>query len=168
MMELSNEEFAERFKDIRHHTPEPGQVIARYRAKAELIEGYEKQNLMDLLFMADKALPAVQVMSSIFCAIEEDAVRVPLEIAEDLQKMPYAEVLAKPYPYTIELLYYTHPEYIPTNDPHWSSVSVLNLDEFCTTEDGIQIKSKILEKKDGLQEDQAIKPGEDTDDLYSA
>jgi hypothetical protein len=45
------------------------------------------------------------------------------------------------------MFFYTKPENVPKSDPHWSTISVLNLDEFLDKKDG-RIESKILSKEE--------------------
>jgi hypothetical protein len=129
---MTEEEFNSKFFDVRKHKLQKGQVIARFTAMADLIEaGFEKRNLVDLLRQTDKAEAAAQVMRKLFHSAEPDCYRVPKEIAQDLiSGLSVSEVLAKPYRYKIELFYYTEKDNIPENHPHWSCISLLNLDEF--------------------------------------
>lgn len=118
--------FGEYFFDVRMHTPRKGQVMARYTAIAEFISGPEKQQMIDLLHMPEKARPAVQVMRKLLFANERDAFRVPREMVEDLTKgMSIQEVLDKPYRYTLEYFYYVDPQHVPEGDPHWCKIPLL-------------------------------------------
>jgi hypothetical protein len=90
-------------------------------------------------------------MRKLLHAHDADAIRVPRQITEDLiAGMSHDEIAKKKYRYTVEVFFYTQPEYIPTDDPHWSSVSLLNLNQFIDKEDdndddnGLIVKSKII------------------------
>ena len=36
----------------------------------------------------------------------------------------------KIYKYKMEVFYYTKREYVPVDDPHWTIISIANLDKF--------------------------------------
>jgi len=142
-LEITNENFDEYFQDVRKGEPQPGQIIACYSAIAEFVDGNQKRDMIDLLQYTDKMLPAIQVMKKCFCASEADSYRVPLKMAEDLLSgMSRNEVAKKSYKYTIEMYFYTRPEYVPENDPHWTTISILNLQEHLAKKDE-RIKSRI-------------------------
>lgn len=116
------------FYDIRKHKPRPGDVIACYTAVAEFVESREKGHVIDLLTNTDKMLPATQVMMKLHHAREKDAILVLKEMTKDLiSGMSKEEVNKKPYKYVISVYFYTKKENIPTDDPHWSCISLLNL-----------------------------------------
>ena len=94
---ITEENFDQYFFDVRKHMPKKGQIMACYRSIAELVEGNEKKNLIDLLMNTDKAIAATQVMRKLFLASEDDAVKIPREITQDLLDIGYDEVLKKPY-----------------------------------------------------------------------
>lgn len=139
--------FKDYFRDVRMNRPERNEIIARYAATAELIGGQLKKDLIDLLRNRDKALAATQVMRKLGCATEKDSIRVCKEICRDLNSgMTAEEVEQKEYKYTIEVFYYTRKEYVPLDDPHWSIISLDNLDEFLDAADQrITMKTKIIE-----------------------
>lgn len=118
--------FNEYFKDVRRYPiPEKGDVMVVYRAVAYLEESFPKTNLVDLLLDTEKARPAVQVMSKIFCACEADSIAVPKAITEDLLSgMSREEVIKKPYKYTFEMFFYTKKEYVP-DDGHWDIITLM-------------------------------------------
>lgn len=144
-IEIDEKNFEEYFFDTRKFKPLKGQVIVRYSAMAELVDGEEKRHLIDLLRQSDKAFSAVQIMQRLLHAPEPYCYSVLREMAEDLAGgMTDDEVAEKPYKYKIELDYYTDPENFPKDDPHWSCISELNLDDFIDREKGIVMKSKII------------------------
>ena len=86
----------------------------------------------------NKMEATAQVMRKLLCASELDAYRVPRMMAEDmLNGMSEDEVASKPYKYTFEMFFYVKPEHVP-NDPHWTKISVLNLQEFLDKKDATQ------------------------------
>jgi hypothetical protein len=128
---IDEKNFSQYFRDVRRNKPERGDVIARFVAEAELVDGQLKRDLISLLKLADKAIPATNVMRKLGCATEGDANRVCREMCEDLcHGMSDDEVVAKVYGYQLEAFFYVRKEYVPTSDPHWSIISILNLDEF--------------------------------------
>ena len=104
--------------------------MARFGSYADFIDGMMKKNIIDLL-KKDKAVAAIQVMRKLGCATERDAIRICKEVCSDLcQGMSEEDVEKKEYRYEMESFYYTKKEYVPLDDPHWTVISVKNLDEF--------------------------------------
>ena len=146
-IEITEDNFAEYFFDIRMNSPKEGQIIARYNAIAELIDGNEKRQLLNLLKMREKAIPATQVLRKLLCCSYEDSISVAKEMIEDLLSgMEESDILEKPYKYNLEMLFYTDKESVPKNDPHWSTMSTINMDDL-TAEiaEGVVMESKIDE-----------------------
>jgi hypothetical protein len=146
---IDESNFSEYFFDVRQNTPQRGQVMARYSAGAEFVDGRLKQDIIDLVRNKDKAAAASRVMRKLGCATEADSFRIPREIAEDLLSgMTAEQVEQKAYKYTIEAFYYTEKQHIPLDDPHWSVISLSNLDEFLDAADNkLKIRSKIVDEK---------------------
>lgn len=129
---IDENNFSEYFRDVRmHNRPQRGEVMARYTATAEFVNGHMKRDIIDLLHNKNKIEAAIQVMRKLGSATEKDAIRICKEICQDLVSgMSLKEVEDKIYKYQLELFYYTKKEFIPLNDPHWSVISLKNLDEF--------------------------------------
>jgi hypothetical protein len=146
---IDESNFDQYFHDIRTCKPQQGEVIACYSSKAYLVSGNEKRNIIDLLLNTNnKMLAAIQVMRKLFFVSEADAYRILREMAEDLYNgMTVNECLDKEYGYTAEIYYYTKPEYIPKGDPHWTTISILNLDEVFDRKDG-SIRSRVVPEKE--------------------
>lgn len=145
---INDENFDEYFFDVRQHAPERGQIIAQYSATAEFVDGGEKRQIIALLRDTDKMVATTQVMRKLLFATERDSYRIPREMAEDMKNgMSCDECAAKVYKYTVEMYFYTKPEYVPVDDPHWTIISIKNLDDFLDKKDN-QIKSRIIEVKD--------------------
>lgn len=146
---IDESNFGEYFRDCRTNKPQRGDIIARYAAVAEFVDGRMKLDIIDLLTRTDKAVAATQVMRKLGCATQQEAVRICREICEDLANgMPPEEVERKVYRYTLEVFYYTKKEYVPVDDPHWSVISIDNLDEFLDMGDNkLRMTMKIVETK---------------------
>jgi len=118
--------FSQYFKEIKNNKPERDDVLARYRAKASLVNGAMKKDLMNLL-MHNDSISALKVLQKLGGAIEEDAIRVLKNISKDLLNgLSPEEVENKEYEYTYEAFYFTKPECLPENNPHWTSISIKN------------------------------------------
>ena len=141
---INESNFSEYFRDCRNSKPERGDVMARYVARAEFVDGHMKKDIIDLL-QKDKAIAATNVMRKLGHATQNDAVRVCKEICQDLVCFSVEEVEKKIYKYTVEFFYYTKKEYVPI-DPHWSLIGISNLDEFLDkANQKIKITSKIID-----------------------
>jgi hypothetical protein len=116
--------FNQYFFDIKEK-PQKGQVLARYTGMADLLESKEKDFIVDAL-MGTKmgADMAAQVMKKHFHATDHDSIRVPQMILEDLNELSPNEVKKKPYRFQLEYFYWTNPENIPTDDPHWETITL--------------------------------------------
>lgn len=121
------ETFQERFHDVRVNRPKSGQVMARYAALAEFVDGIGKRDII-MLLKTEKATQAANVMKKIHGAREPDCYRVCRQICEDLLVMSDEEVELKPYPYVLERFYYAKREHVPA-DPHWEVVELLKWDD---------------------------------------
>ena len=130
-LEITSENFDQYFHDVRNNAPQKGEVMVCFASSAEFIEGNEKRHMLQLVQMDGKIEAAAQLMRRAFCSCEKDAYRVPKAMIKDLlDGMSEEEVLKKPYDYTVEMLFYTKPEYIPKDDPHWTQITVLDMDQF--------------------------------------
>lgn len=141
---ITEENFSEHFRDVRVSVLEKGEIIAQYSATADFVEGNEKRQIIALLTSTENKMEATaQVMRKLMLASEVDSYRVPRMMAEDLLSgMSEDEVAAKPYRYTLEMFFYARPEVVPKDDPHWSSISVVSIDDFVS--DGGRIESKVF------------------------
>lgn len=151
---INEENFNQYFKDLRQSVPEKGDIIAKYSASAEFVDGNEKRQIISLLLDTENKMEATaQVMRKLLFASEIDAYKVPRMMADDLLSgMSEEECASKPYKYVLEMFFYAKPENVPKEDPHWSVISVLNLQDFLdkTKEDDIQ--SRILSKEESQEE----------------
>ena len=125
---IDDSNFSVYFHDVRKYKPEQGEIMACYSAIAYFADGPEKQNMIDLLKIEDKAVAASQVMRKLHGAIEKDSFRIPRAIAEDLVSgISEEDVRKKEYKYNFQMFFYVKPEYVPKDNPHWTTVSILNV-----------------------------------------
>jgi hypothetical protein len=151
---IDESNFSQYFRDCRTSKPERGDIMARYSARAEFIDGQMKRDIIDLLHNRDKTFAATQVMRKLGCATQKDSIRVCKEICQDLfSGMSLKEVEQKVYTYDIELFYYTKKEYIPIDDMHWTPIGIANLDDFLDQSGTrLTLKSKIIDKMSEVSE----------------
>lgn len=135
MEEIDESNFNQYFRDVRTNPISKGDVIAQYTAMAEFVDGLEKRQIIGLLRDTEQKMEATaQVMRRLLFASELDSYRVPRMMAEDMiSGMSDSEVLSKPYKYRLEMFFYAKPEHVPKDDPHWSTISVLNSEGFFGT-----------------------------------
>lgn len=151
---IDESNFTKYFRDVRINQIQRGEVIARYASVAEFVDGNEKKQIINLIKNTDKMNATTQVMRKLLLASEIDAIRVPKMIAEDLAAgMSEEQVSIKPYKYTLEMFFYVKPEHVPKDDPHWSIISVMNLEEYFKKveedkEKGLEFKAKILTEEE--------------------
>lgn len=127
----NEKEFKDKFFDIRKHKPERGQILAQYRAVAYFVDGWVKRNVISILEKNEAGAETVRkVMRNLVCAVEEDSIRIPFEMAKDLSSgMSKDEVAKKEYKMIVEYNYWTARENVPDDDPHWFTIDILNSDK---------------------------------------
>lgn len=128
---MDKEWFEKNFFDIRRNKPQKGQCLAQFRAVADFVDGWVKQNVIDLLRNHKAgAESAMKVMRNMCCCTEVDSIKIPLEMSKDLiGGMTPEQVAEKDYRMVVEYHYWTAPENVPMDDPHWTIISVINTDE---------------------------------------
>lgn len=125
---IDHTNFKDYFFDVRQHKPQPGQIMAKFTAVAEFVGSDAKKDIMYLMTL-NKAHQASMVMRKIHGAKEPDCYRVCREIAEDiLAGKTEKEIIEKPYEFVVEFFFYTKREYVPKNDPHWETLSLMTYD----------------------------------------
>src|SRR4051812_8079661 len=130
MAEWTKEEFEAKFFDIRKHKPKPGQILAQYRAVAHFVDDWVKRNVIKVLQGEAGAETAQKVLHNMCGALEEDSIRVPLEMAKDLAAgMSVDEVAKKEYRMIIQYNYWTERDNVPKDDPHWLTIDIINTDD---------------------------------------
>lgn len=143
---IDQSNFNQYFHDVRTNQPQRGQVMARYAATAELIDGGLKRDLIDILCLHETPETVVKLMRKIGCATERDSWAVPLQMAKDLLSGEAPDDVAhKPYKFVCEAFFYTQKELIPLDDPHWTCVTLANLDEFLDAKDNrLKMNARVL------------------------
>lgn len=128
---INKNNFNEYFRPVQSSKPEKGDCIACFSAVAELVDAFEKRQMISLLKQPKSANAVVTMMRKLAYAKEPGAYRVPREMALDLLNgLTDDEVAEKPYEYVIELFYYTKPQYIPKDDSKWRLISILNINDY--------------------------------------
>jgi hypothetical protein len=159
---ITESNFTDYFFDVRNHQPLRGQVIARYHAIAQFIDGKLKRDVLDLLLRLDEGgAAAAKVLRKLGGATDRHSLKLAREMTQDLLSgMSFDEVAAKEYPYEVEFFWYTERKYIPTGDPHWSCLTIQNLEDFLekTTElpDGRKITTRILSQEEAMARSPAV------------
>jgi hypothetical protein len=123
---IDESNFDSYFFDVRTHQPKDGQVLARFRGRAEFVDGQLKRDLIHILQYAPAGGNSAQkVMRKMAGASERDSIKVPLQIAYDLaQGMTVEQVCEKPYEFDCEFFYYTQPEYVPPTK-NWDIIRLI-------------------------------------------
>ena len=159
---IDESNFKNYFKDIRNNAVQKGEIIAKYTSFAEFVDGNEKKQILNLIKNTDKMNATSQVMRKLLFASEIDSLRVPREMAEDLiNGMSDDDVLNKPYKYKLEMFFYAKPENVPKDDPHWSIISIINLEDFINKnfdpEKNLEFNSKILNEEENKKLNEQLK-----------
>lgn len=124
---IDESNFDQYFFDSRKNDLKKGQVIACFSCKAEILAGKDKDRLIDILLTPGAGVAASQFMKKIFSSTEKDSILVPINILNDFKLGRSRQwVLENPYSYTVQMIYYTEREYVPTDDPHWSIIEIIN------------------------------------------
>lgn len=123
---MTNDEFKDYFFEAREsYVPKEDQILSRWRATADFVDGWPKRNVIQML-KVDKTEQAQRVMKNLIHATDKDSVRVLQEMTEDLKTMSIDEVAEKPYRFVVERFFWTKKKYVP-DDPHWDIIGVVDL-----------------------------------------
>src|SRR5436190_1079264 len=99
-VDVTEENFKDYFFPVSEsYKPKRGQILARWRATADFVDGWIKRNVIGLL-ASNKAgaETARRIMHKLVCAQDRDSVKVLREMAEDLSSgMSVEEIGEKPY-----------------------------------------------------------------------
>lgn len=127
---INESNFDQYFFDIRTNKPKEGQCLARFRGRAEFIDGQLKRDIVEILLHSDRGGNSAQkLMRKLAGANERDSIKVPIQIIEDLKSgLSPEEVCQKSYEYDCEVFYYTYPENVPI-DKHWSVIKLMSIPE---------------------------------------
>lgn len=120
--------FTEFFRDVKTSKPQQGDVLVVYRSMAELTDGELKEQMVDALICAKVgAQKAIQLFIKLGSASYKEAVKVVKQMCQDLvDGLDTKSVILKPYKFLLELQFYTRPEYVPENNPHWEVIKLKN------------------------------------------
>lgn len=134
---IDDTNFDQYFKDVLTNRPQPGDIMACYKAIAELRNGDLKEQIVESLFLENIGpKKAVTLMTKLGKAPRQEAIKVVKNIFMDLYNgMSKNMVIAKTYEYLFEIFYYTKEEYVPKNDKHWQIIKIQNLDEYFSKKD---------------------------------
>ncbi len=123
---IDESNFSEYFFDIRYHQPKDGQCLARFRARAEFVDGQLKRDVVHVLLNMTKGGDgAYKVMRKLAGASERDAIRIPIMIGTDLcNGLSVDQVCEKPYEYDCEFFFYADPLNVPF-DKRWEIIKLL-------------------------------------------
>jgi hypothetical protein len=145
MIEINDDNFNEYFFDIKTNKPQKEQIIACFKTCAELIDGFEKKQIIQLLRRTNSSQAIIQIMKNILYANNESCYLVPIQIAKDLiEGKTEEEILEKPYKMILEKYYYVEEQYIP-DSPHWIKIKINNMEQYIEKSgEVIKISSKII------------------------
>ena len=142
---IDENNFSEYFKDISNNKPDKGDTIACYTTKAFLGSGALKK---DIIFsMEENIQSSIKILQKLAKSRYIDSINVLKQMISDrLSGMSREEVENKEYEYVAEFFYYVKKEYIPENDPHWSTLKIHNINEFLDKDKNVLCQSKIVEQ----------------------
>lgn len=128
MQQISDEDFEKYFRPITEK-PQEGEVMARWRACADFVDGCVKRNVIDLLLRNEKGgLLSRKILSKVAKIVDEK--KVLIEMSQDLlDGKSIDEVAQKPYPIVIQHFYWAKRENVP-DDPHWDIIEYKDLSKF--------------------------------------
>ena len=124
--------FNEYFRDASKCLPKQGDILVRYRAIADFIDGdFKKDVVFQLCNSSFGARASIQLIRKLGKTNEKEALLLAKKICEDLfGGMTEQEVLAKAYPYMLEMFFFANKDHIPKDDKHWECITITNLEEF--------------------------------------
>lgn len=127
------------FLDAKKNAPRPDDVMARFRAVADFVDGEDKTRVIDFIkFNPVGADMAVKTLKNRCGALPIDAARVAMQIAEDLVSgVSEEKIKQKPYKMQVEMIFYCKKEDVP-EDPHWDLLPTVRLDKKKT-----EVESKV-------------------------
>jgi len=126
---IDDKNFSHYFFDVRKYGPKPGQVLACYETKADLIEGDLKSDIINLLTKNDGAGGKASILlRKLAGATEKSSIEVVKSIINDLLNgLNEEDVAKKPYEMHCQYYFYTFKDCLPTNDPKWWSASLIDV-----------------------------------------
>lgn len=144
---IDESNFSDYFKDVSvKKKPDKDEIIACYTTRAKLCAGDIKKDV--ILSIENNVYSSIKILQKIAKSRYEDAVSLIKEMLSDkLSGMSDDDIENKEYEYVAEFFYYTKKEYVPIDDPRWSTLKIHNVDELLDKEKNILIKSKIIENE---------------------
>lgn len=127
---IDESNFSEYFKDVSlNYKPNKDEIIACYTTKAKFGAGNLKK---DVIFsMGENVYSSIKILQKIAKARYNYAVKVIKEMLQDkLSGMSDKEIEEKEYEYVADFFYYTKKDYVPTDDPRWSTLKIHEASEF--------------------------------------
>lgn len=120
-MEINENNFKEHFFPVgKRYKPQRGQVIARYRCCADLLDGTEKRTALSLV---GKHRPTAQkILEKLVGMSEKESDKLLTVFEEELKSNSFEEVAKKPHPFVLEKMFWTKEEFVPVDDPHWEVI----------------------------------------------
>lgn len=131
---IDESNFDQHFFDVRYHQPQDGQCLARFRARAEFVDGPLKRDVAHIIMYGPNGGEAAyKVMRKLAGASEQDATRVPIMMGTDLcNGMSVDMVCDKPYEYDCEFFFYTDPLNVPF-DKRWEIIRLIGKQDVTMT-----------------------------------
>ena len=142
---IDESNFSDYFKDVSFkNKPDKDEIMACYTTRAKLCAGDIKSDV--ILNMKENIFSTIKILQKIAKARYLDSLIILKKMLSDkLSGLSDKEIEDKEYEYTAEFFYYTKKEYVPTDDPRWSTLKIHNVDGLLDKEKNILIKSKIIE-----------------------
>lgn len=126
---IDKSNFSQYFKEISGYKPEKDDIMACYTTKAKFVSGELKKDIIDSV--EGNVHSSIKILQKIAKARYMDAIKILKEIIIDiLSGKTKEEIENKEYEYTAEFFYYTKKEYVPEDDPHWSTLKLYKIDNF--------------------------------------
>jgi hypothetical protein len=121
---FSPENFNKYFREAGISRPEKGESLCIFRSPAELVESNVKEDVVDhMLHSGFGAQHGIQVLMKNCSMSYDNALKICKEMCKDLMGMDKKDVLAKPYKFIFEKMYYAKKEHVPM-DPRWEAVTL--------------------------------------------
>ena len=126
---IDENNFSDYFKDVSvNHKPNKGEIIACYITRAKFGAGDLKSDVISS--MKENVFSTIKILQKIAKARYLDSIIILKQMLSDkLSGMSDREIEDKEYEYIAEFFYYTKKEYVPTDDPRWSTLKIHNVDE---------------------------------------
>lgn len=144
---IDESNFSDYFKDVSvKKKPDKNEIIACYTTKARFCAGDVKIDVISS--MKENVFSTIKILQKIAKARYLDSLIILKQMLSDkLAGMSDKEIEDKEYEYIAEFFYYTKKEYVPSDDPRWSTLKIHSTKDLINEEKNILIKSKILDNE---------------------